>query len=152
MSPNEAYQYLVKDQIEHVPLEKLANRVLATSVVPYPPGIPMLMPGEETGPADGPYLGYLRALWAWDRPPVSVTYPASRTGRHLLGAVPEGKCGHDSGRVPGETVRGSDGSATSGQRLRPERRPRACREWLKRRAWALGKMSLTQATMLVAAA
>jgi arginine decarboxylase len=66
MSPNAAYQYLVKDDIEHVPLDKLANRVLATSVVPYPPGIPMLMPGEATGPDDGPYLGYLRALAAWD--------------------------------------------------------------------------------------
>ena len=66
MTPNAAYQYLVKDQIEHVPLDKLANRVLATSVVPYPPGIPMLMPGESTGPADGPYLGYLKALAAWD--------------------------------------------------------------------------------------
>jgi arginine/lysine/ornithine decarboxylase len=67
MTPNAAYQHLVKDQIEHVPLDKLANRVLATSVVPYPPGIPMLMPGEETGPADGPYLGYLQALATWDR-------------------------------------------------------------------------------------
>jgi arginine/lysine/ornithine decarboxylase len=67
MSPNAAYQYLVKDQIEHVPLDKLANRVLATSVVPYPPGIPMLMPGEATGAADGPYLGYLKALAAWDK-------------------------------------------------------------------------------------
>ncbi len=66
MSPNAAYQYLVKDEIEHVPLDQLANRVLATSVVPYPPGIPMLMPGEATGPADGPYLGYLKALAAWD--------------------------------------------------------------------------------------
>jgi hypothetical protein len=27
----------------------------------------MLMPGEMTGPADGPYLGYLRALWKWDQ-------------------------------------------------------------------------------------
>jgi arginine/lysine/ornithine decarboxylase len=67
MTPNAAYQYLVKDEIEHVPLDKLANRVLATSVVPYPPGIPMLMPGEATGPADGPYLGYLQALAAWDK-------------------------------------------------------------------------------------
>jgi len=67
MSPSEAYQYLVRDEIEHVPLEELANRVLATSVVPYPPGIPMLMPGEKTGADDGPYLGYLRALWAWDQ-------------------------------------------------------------------------------------
>jgi arginine decarboxylase len=67
MSPRDAYQYLVRDEIEHVPLEELANRVLATSVVPYPPGIPMLMPGEKTGADDGPYLGYLRALWAWDQ-------------------------------------------------------------------------------------
>jgi arginine decarboxylase len=66
LSPNAAYQYLVKDEIEHVPLDKLANRVLATSVVPYPPGIPMLMPGEATGAAEGPYLGYLKALAAWD--------------------------------------------------------------------------------------
>jgi arginine decarboxylase len=67
LSPNAAYQYLVRDEIEHVPLEELADRVLATSVVPYPPGIPMLMPGEATGPDDGPYLGYLRALQNWDK-------------------------------------------------------------------------------------
>jgi arginine/lysine/ornithine decarboxylase len=67
MTPNAAFQYLVRDEIEHVPLDKLAERVLATSVVPYPPGIPMLMPGESTGARDGPYLGYLRALAAWDK-------------------------------------------------------------------------------------
>lgn len=67
MSPSAAYQHLVRDDIEHVPLDRLANRVLATSVVPYPPGIPMLMPGEDTGPDDGPYLGYLKALSNWDR-------------------------------------------------------------------------------------
>jgi arginine decarboxylase len=67
MTPNAAYQHLVRDEIEHVTLDKLANRILATSVVPYPPGIPMLMPGEATGPANGPYLSYLRALWSWDR-------------------------------------------------------------------------------------
>jgi arginine decarboxylase len=67
MTPNAAFQHLVRDEIEHVPLEELAERVLATSVVPYPPGIPMLMPGESTGADDGPYLGYLRALWSWDK-------------------------------------------------------------------------------------
>jgi len=67
LTPNAAFQYLVRDDIEHVPLEELANRVLATSVVPYPPGIPMLMPGESTGADDGPYLGYLRALQNWDK-------------------------------------------------------------------------------------
>jgi arginine/lysine/ornithine decarboxylase len=67
MTPSDAYQHLVRDEIEHVALADLADRVLATSVVPYPPGIPMLMPGESTGPSDGPYLGYLNALAEWDK-------------------------------------------------------------------------------------
>jgi len=67
MTPNAAYQRLVRGDIEHVALDDLADRILATSVVPYPPGIPMLMPGESTGAASGPYLSYLRALASWDR-------------------------------------------------------------------------------------
>ena len=67
MSPADAYQQLLRNHIEQVPLEHLAGRILATSVVPYPPGIPMLMPGEEAGPDDGPYLSYLRALAQWDQ-------------------------------------------------------------------------------------
>lgn len=66
MTPAAAYRELVLDNVEHVALEHMADRVLATSVVPYPPGIPMLMPGESAGPANGPYLSYLRALQAWD--------------------------------------------------------------------------------------
>jgi arginine/lysine/ornithine decarboxylase len=66
LTPNAAYQHLVRDTIEHVALDDLAGRVLATSVVPYPPGIPMLMPGESAGAKDGPYIAYLRALSAWD--------------------------------------------------------------------------------------
>jgi arginine/lysine/ornithine decarboxylase len=67
MSPAEAYQQLVRNRIEQIPLEHLAGRTLATSVVPYPPGIPMLMPGEDAGANDGPYLSYLRALAQWDQ-------------------------------------------------------------------------------------
>lgn len=66
MSPRDAYRQLVLNEVEKVSLDGLADRILATSVVPYPPGIPMLMPGENTGGADGPYLSYLRALQSWD--------------------------------------------------------------------------------------
>ncbi|MET3650715.1 Orn/Lys/Arg decarboxylase N-terminal domain-containing protein [Dyella japonica] len=66
MSPADAYQQLLRVQVERVALADLAGRTLATSVVPYPPGIPMLMPGEVAGPADGPYVGYLKALQSWD--------------------------------------------------------------------------------------
>jgi len=67
LTPREAYQRLIRSQVEHVPLDEAADRVLATSIVPYPPGIPMLMPGEAAGRADEPYLSYLRALSAWDQ-------------------------------------------------------------------------------------
>ena len=66
MSPRQAYRHLVLNEVEKVALDRLEDRVVATGVVPYPPGIPMLMPGESAGNTDGPYLGYLRALQSWD--------------------------------------------------------------------------------------
>jgi lysine decarboxylase/arginine decarboxylase len=67
VTPREAYSRLVHNEIEKVAVDEMAGRTLATGVVPYPPGIPMLMPGENAGPIDGPCVGYLRALQAWDR-------------------------------------------------------------------------------------
>lgn len=67
MSPVEAYENLVKNNIESVKIDDMADRTVATGVVPYPPGIPLLMPGENAGPADGPLLGYLKALQGFDR-------------------------------------------------------------------------------------
>jgi arginine/lysine/ornithine decarboxylase len=67
MTPADAYQRLVRGEVDRVPLDDAAGRVVATGVVPYPPGIPMLMPGERTGGSDGAYLRYLRALREWDR-------------------------------------------------------------------------------------
>jgi arginine/lysine/ornithine decarboxylase len=66
-SPVEAYENLVRNNIERVTLDEAAGRVAATGIVPYPPGIPLLMPGENAGPADGPLLAYLKALEAFDK-------------------------------------------------------------------------------------
>jgi len=67
LSPVQAYEALVRGDVEPVALEAIAERTVATGVVPYPPGIPLLMPGENMGAADGSVLGYLRALEAYDR-------------------------------------------------------------------------------------
>ncbi len=66
-SPVEAYEQLVRGNVESVNLKDMANRTVATGVVPYPPGIPLMMPGENAGAANGPLLGYLKALEAYDR-------------------------------------------------------------------------------------
>jgi arginine decarboxylase len=62
MTPRKAFQRLMAGQAEKVPLDKMANRVVGVGVIPYPPGIPIVMPGESVGPADGPWLTYLRTL------------------------------------------------------------------------------------------
>ncbi len=67
LSPVEAYEQLVKGEVERLTLDEMVGRTVATGVVPYPPGIPLLMPGENAGPADGALLGYLKSLEAFDR-------------------------------------------------------------------------------------
>ena len=66
MTPREAYMHLVHNEVEHLPLDGLADRCAATGVVPYPPGIPLLMPGENFGETGGPVLSYLRSLESFD--------------------------------------------------------------------------------------
>ena len=52
MTPREAYQRLVTGDVEAVPVDDLEERTAANAVMPYPPGIPMLMSGENFGGAD----------------------------------------------------------------------------------------------------
>jgi arginine decarboxylase len=66
LSPVQAYERLIRGEVDLLTLEEMADRTVATGVVPYPPGIPLLMPGERCGSADGPLLGYLKALEAFD--------------------------------------------------------------------------------------
>jgi arginine/lysine/ornithine decarboxylase len=66
-SPVQAYEKLVRNEIELVTLDEAAGRIAATGIVPYPPGIPLLMPGENAGAVDGPVLSYLKALETFDR-------------------------------------------------------------------------------------
>jgi arginine decarboxylase len=62
MTPRAAYQHLVAGEVEGVSVEEIANRTAANAVMPYPPGIPMLMSGENFGGPDSPQIGYLRSM------------------------------------------------------------------------------------------
>ncbi len=62
MTPRRAFQRLMAGDVEKVPLGDMAGRVVAVGVIPYPPGIPIVMPGENAGTSDGPWLTYLRTL------------------------------------------------------------------------------------------
>lgn len=66
LSPVQAYERVVNGDVESLTLDQMPGRTVATGVVPYPPGIPLMMPGENAGDAQGPLLGYLKALEAFD--------------------------------------------------------------------------------------
>jgi arginine decarboxylase len=47
MLPADALRQLAAGNAEHVPVEELAGRTTAVLLAPYPPGIPLLVPGER---------------------------------------------------------------------------------------------------------
>ncbi len=64
-TPRKAFQQLQAGDAELLPLAQAANRVTGVGIMPYPPGIPIVMPGENLGPIDGPWLSYIAALQDW---------------------------------------------------------------------------------------
>ncbi len=59
MSPRESFAKLVRGEVEKVTVAEAEGRTVAVQIVPYPPGIPLLMPGEcfsEDTPAVREYL------------------------------------------------------------------------------------------------
>ena len=47
MRPADAYERLVRGAVEPVEIDALLGRTVAVMIVPYPPGIPVVMPGER---------------------------------------------------------------------------------------------------------
>lgn len=60
MIPAEAYNLLVQGRVEKVEASALQGRIAATMLVPYPPGIPLIMPGERYNEKATAIFNYLR--------------------------------------------------------------------------------------------
>ncbi len=66
MTPAEAYRRLVRGEVTAVPASELEGKTVAVMVVPYPPGIPVIMPGERCGAATRAVVDYLTASQEFD--------------------------------------------------------------------------------------
>ena len=62
LTPAQTYQKLIRNGTERVKITEMAGRIPAVMLVPYPPGIPIRMPGERLGAADTPTIRLLLAL------------------------------------------------------------------------------------------
>ncbi len=67
LKPADAYNQLVRGEVEAVPIDQLEGRIAAVMLVPYPPGIPLIMPGERFTAATRSIIDYLTFARTFDR-------------------------------------------------------------------------------------
>src|SRR5436190_21434607 len=67
MLPGDAYENLVRGRIASVEIDDLMGPILAVMVVPYPPGIPLIMPGERLTEATKSIHDYLLYAREFDK-------------------------------------------------------------------------------------
>src|SRR6266851_2549080 len=62
LTPAQTYQKLLRNETEKIRFSEMAGRIAAVMLVPYPPGIPMSMPGERLGSAESPVIKLILAM------------------------------------------------------------------------------------------
>jgi len=66
LTPASAFAALVKGRTEQVPLAELEGRISAVTCLLYPPGIPVVVPGERFEARVRPIIDYLRLFERWE--------------------------------------------------------------------------------------
>ncbi len=60
MTPSDAYAHIARRKTQRVPIDELEGRITVGLVTPYPPGIPLLIPGEVFNKKIVDYLKFNR--------------------------------------------------------------------------------------------
>ena len=76
MTPSEAYAHIASRRTERVPIDALEGRVTTALLTPYPPGIPLLVPGERFNRRIVDYLRFTRQF--------NAAFPGFATDVHGL--------------------------------------------------------------------
>ncbi|MGI4815264.1 MAG: Orn/Lys/Arg decarboxylase N-terminal domain-containing protein [Janthinobacterium lividum] len=80
MRPADAFAKLAHREIDRVPIDELEGRVTSILLTPYPPGIPLLIPGERFNKIIVQYLQFARSF--------NERFPGFHTDIHGLVAEP----------------------------------------------------------------
>jgi len=76
MKPSDAFARMAHREVERVSIEDLEGRVTGVLLTPYPPGIPLLIPGERFNRTIVQYLQFARAF--------NARFPGFETDIHGL--------------------------------------------------------------------
>ncbi len=84
MKPTDAFAKMAHRNIDRVPIDDLEGRITAVLLTPYPPGIPLLIPGEQFNKVIVNYLKFAREF--------NEKFPGFETDNHgLVKQVVDGK-------------------------------------------------------------
>jgi len=84
MKPTDAFAKMAHRKIDRVPIDDLEGRVTAVLLTPYPPGIPLLIPGERFNKVIVNYLKFAREF--------NEKFPGFETDNHgLVKEIVDGK-------------------------------------------------------------
>ncbi len=86
MTPHQMFQQQVKGNVETVELSELVGRVSANMILPYPPGVPLVMPGEMITESSRAVLDFLLMLCT-----IGEHYPGFETDIHGATLTEEGR-------------------------------------------------------------
>jgi arginine/lysine/ornithine decarboxylase len=86
MKPSDAYAKIARRQTERVGIDALEGRITTSLLTPYPPGIPLLVPGEVFNRKIVQYLKFTREF--------NAQFPGFDTDVHGL-VEEEGSAGGD---------------------------------------------------------
>ncbi len=84
MKPSDAFAMMTRREIDRVEIDELEGRVTSVLLTPYPPGIPLLIPGERFNKTIVQYLRFARDF--------NLKFPGFDTDIHgLVEEVIDGK-------------------------------------------------------------
>ncbi len=87
MKPTDAFAKMAHREIDRVPIDELEGRVTAVLLTPYPPGIPLLIPGEKFNKVIVNYLKFAREF--------NEKFPGFETDNHgLVKEIVNGKAAY----------------------------------------------------------
>jgi arginine decarboxylase len=107
LTPAQTYQKLIRNGTEKVRISEMARRLAGVMLVPYPPGIPVRMPGERLGDVDSPTIRLLLALEKFGKQfpgferevhGIEVDAEGDYWMRSVIESIPRGKNGAAPGR------------------------------------------------------
>jgi ornithine decarboxylase len=62
LTPRDAWEHLMRNNVDYIPIAEAQGRIAATLALVYPPGIGLIVPGERYGERAKPMLDYLRMV------------------------------------------------------------------------------------------